>query len=80
MKNKIRVPPDNPAFNVAWTLFCTLHDAPSPERAEDLIRWLGDDPDNICVLDDVLTLWALTAAALIRPALDEAQLEEGRLQ
>lgn len=79
MKNKNREP-DNPAFNVAWTLFCTLHDAPSPERAEDLIRWLGGDPGNICALDDVLTLWALTGAALIKPAMEAAQLEEGRLQ
>jgi len=79
MKNKTRVP-DDPAFNVAWTLFCTLHDEPSPERAEKLIRWLGVDPGNICALDDVLTLWALTGAALIKPALEQARHEEGRLQ
>jgi ferric-dicitrate binding protein FerR (iron transport regulator) len=71
---------DDPAFDAAWTLFCTLHDSPSPERAEELIRWLAVDPGNICALDDVLTLWALTGAALIKPSMDEALREEGRLQ
>jgi len=79
MKDKTRSP-DGPAFNVAWTLFCTLHDEPSQERAEKLIRWLGGDPENICALDDVLTLWALTGAALMKPALEEARQEETRLQ
>jgi len=79
MKNKTR-PSDGPAFHVAWTLFCTLHDEPSPERAEKLIRWLGVDPENICALDDVLTLWALTGAALMKPVLETARHEEGRLQ
>ena len=73
-------PPDGPAFNVAWTLFCTLHDEPSPERAEQLVRWLGVDPGNIGALNDVLTLWALTGAALIKPVLEQACHEEGRLQ
>jgi len=74
------VTPQDPAFSAAWTLFCTLHDAPSPERAEALVRWLGAGPQNVCALDDVLTLWALTGAALIRPALEDARHEEGRLQ
>jgi hypothetical protein len=38
------------------------------------------NPGNICALDDVLTLWALTGAALIKPSMDEALREEGRLQ
>ena len=81
MKDKTtRTTDDDPAFDVAWTLFCTLHDSPSPERAEELIRWLGVDPGNICALDDVLTLWALTGAALIKPSMEEALREEGRLQ
>ena len=81
MKDKTTRPTgDDPAFDVAWTLFCTLHDSPSPERAEELIRWLGGHPGNICALDDVLTLWALTGAALIKPSMEEAQREERRLQ
>lgn len=59
---------------------CTLHDSPSPERAEELIRWLGVDPGNICALDDVLTLWALAGAALVKPSMQEALREEGRLK
>jgi len=82
MKDKTRKtrPPDRPAFDVAWTLFCTLHDEPSPERAEQLVRWLGADPGHIGALDDVLTLWALTGAALMKPAPEQAAHEERRLQ
>jgi hypothetical protein len=81
MKDKTPRPTDDDRpFDVAWTLFCTLHDSPSPERAEELIRWLGVNPGNICALDDVLTLWALTGAALIKPSMEEALREEGRLQ
>ena len=83
MKDKTRTtwpPGDGPAFDIAWTLFCTLHDAPSPERAEQLVRWLGVDPGHICALDDVLTLWALAGAALIKPSMREALREQGRLQ
>ena len=61
-------------------MFLAPPDSPSPERAEELIRWLGVNPGNICALDDVLTLWALTGAALIKPSMDEALREEGRLQ
>jgi ferric-dicitrate binding protein FerR (iron transport regulator) len=70
MRNGNRTPSD-PAFNAAWRLFCKLHDAPSPACAEQLVRWLGDDAGHVRALDDVLTLWALSGAALTRPAVEE---------
>jgi ferric-dicitrate binding protein FerR (iron transport regulator) len=77
--NKIR-PSEDAAFQAAWRLFCTLHDAPSRERAEALVRWLGRAPQNACALDEVLTLWALSGAALLRPSLRDPQCGRGRLQ
>lgn len=81
MSTGTRAPPDA-AFSAAWNLFCTLHDAPSPACAEQLVRWLGEDPGHVRALDDVLTLWALAGAALTRPAEEEAshEMREGRLQ
>ena len=77
--NKTRSSEDA-AFQVGWRLFCTLHDAPSRERAEALVRWLGAAPQNVCALDDVLTLWALSGVALLRPSHADPQNGRGRLQ
>lgn len=63
--------PSDRARRTAWTLFCRMHDAPSPASAEKLVRWLGEDVRNVQALDDALTLWALAGAALLKPALDE---------
>lgn len=55
----------DPAFRAAWRLFCAMHEAPSPASAEQLIRWLGEDPRHVRALDHALTLWALAGAALV---------------
>jgi ferric-dicitrate binding protein FerR (iron transport regulator) len=60
------------AFETAWALFCRMHDAPSPELAVQLVRWLAEDPRHVRALDEALTLWALTGAALVESALEEA--------
>ena len=69
--------PSKRARRVAWTLFCRMHAAPSAARAEQLVRWLGEDARNVQALDDALTLWALAGAALLKPALDES--DQGRM-
>ncbi|MDH6165898.1 ferric-dicitrate binding protein FerR (iron transport regulator) [Variovorax boronicumulans] len=67
-------------FDTAWTLFCRLHDRPSPERASQLVHWLAEDPGHVRALDEALTLWALTGAALVKPVLEEAQRRVADLQ
>lgn len=60
--------PSDPAFSMAWRLFRELHDAPSPERAEQLVAWLGQDPSHVRALDEALTLWALAGASVVEAA------------
>lgn len=45
-------------FGIAWVLFRQLHDHPSPQHADRLVHWLGQDPAHARALDSVLTLWA----------------------
>ncbi|SCX59898.1 hypothetical protein [Variovorax sp. EL159] len=61
------------AFDMAWALFCQLHDAPSRDHADQLVHWLGEDPRHVRAFDEALTLWALAGVALIKPVLEEAQ-------
>ncbi len=68
------------AFTVAWRLFRELHDAPSLERAEKLVLWLGSDAKHVRAFDDALTLWALAGAAIVGSATDEESGQEQRLQ
>ena len=72
MTTRTRVPA-NTAFDTAWTLFCRLHDAPSRASADELVLWLGEDPQHVRALDEALTLWALAGAALVKPVLEEAR-------
>ncbi|MBO9642798.1 MAG: FecR/PupR family sigma factor regulator [Pseudacidovorax sp.] len=51
-------------FGIAWALFRQLHGHPSKQHADRLVRWLGEDPAHARALDRVLTLWALSGAAL----------------
>jgi ferric-dicitrate binding protein FerR (iron transport regulator) len=55
----------DPAFSAAWRLFRAMHDAPSLASAEQLIRWLSQDPKHVRALDHALSLWALAGAALV---------------
>ena len=64
MNSRHHVPSD-PAFSEAWRLFRELHDAPSLERAEKLVLWLGRDARHVRALDEALTLWALAGAAMV---------------
>jgi len=68
------------AVDTAWALFCRLHDAPSRDHAEQLVHWLGQDPRHVRAFDEALTLWALAGAALVKPALREAQRHGADLQ
>ncbi|KQX88126.1 hypothetical protein ASD34_10405 [Variovorax sp. Root473] len=65
--------PAQAAVDTAWALFCRLHDAPSRERADQLVQWLGQNPRHVRAFDEALTLWVLAGAALVKPVREEAQ-------
>lgn len=69
-----------PVFDMAWALFCQLHDAPSCDHATRLVRWLGEDPRHVRAFDEALTLWALAGVALVEPVLEEARRRSADLQ
>lgn len=61
---KSRLPTDQ-EVDVAWQLFLALRDDPSVAAAENLIDWLREKPRHVRALNEVLTVWALTGAAMI---------------
>ena len=67
MNSRHHVPSD-PAFSEAWRLFRELHDAPSLQRAQKLVLWLGRDAGHVRALDEALTLWALAGASVVEAA------------
>jgi len=68
------------AVDIAWALFCRLHDAPSRDHADQLVHWLGEDPLHVRAFDEALTLWALAGAALVKPVLEETRRRGPDLQ
>ncbi|WP_418121730.1 hypothetical protein [Variovorax sp. 160MFSha2.1] len=79
MNSRHHVPSD-PAFSEAWRLFRELHDAPSLERAEKLVLWLGRDARHVRALDDALTLWALAGAVMVGSAPGDESCQKPTLQ
>ncbi|OAK64656.1 hypothetical protein A3K87_14890 [Variovorax paradoxus] len=72
--------PSDPAFSEAWRLFRALHDAPSLDRAQKLVLWLGRDAKHVRAFDEALTLWALAGAAMVGSAPGEESRHESTLQ
>jgi len=72
--------PSDPAFSEAWRLFRALHDAPSLDRAQKLVLWLGRDAKHVRAFDEALTLWALAGAATVGSASGEESRHESTLQ
>lgn len=70
----------DPAFSEAWRLFRELHDAPSLERAEELVQWMGCDARHVRAFDEALTLWALAGAALVGSASGDGLRQDPTLQ
>lgn len=46
-------------LHMAALLFTTVHASPTPENAERLACWLGEDPRHVRALDRALTEWGL---------------------
>ncbi|QRF56211.1 hypothetical protein [Variovorax paradoxus] len=70
----------DPACSEAWRLFRELHDAPSLERAEKLVLWLGRDARHVRAFDEALTLWALAGAAMVGSGSDDEARKSSILQ
>ncbi|KAF1073175.1 MULTISPECIES: hypothetical protein [unclassified Variovorax] len=70
----------DPACKEAWQLFRELHDAPSLERAQRLVLWLGRDARHVRAFDEALTLWALAGAALVGSVPDDDPRTPSTLQ
>lgn len=70
----------DPACKEAWRLFRELHDAPSLERAQRLVLWLGSDAKHVRAFDEALTLWALAGAAMVGSAADDESRKSLLLQ
>jgi len=65
MRPATPIVPTDEEFRTAWLLFLALHDDPSVTAADHLLGWLRGHPKRVRALNEALTLWALTGAALI---------------